>query len=70
MKPAVFDASFLELLRKILREAWEAAPKTYRIDKPEVAIRLLKRAANGERDPERLRAATTADVLDSSVPMN
>lgn len=70
MKPSVFDASFLELLRRILREAWEAIPKNHRIDKPEVAIRLLKHAANGERDPERLRAATIADVLQSSVPMS
>ena len=54
-----YDPETLVLLRKALDEAWEALPDGSKseIPKSELAHRILKQAADGVRDPVRLRAS-------------
>jgi hypothetical protein len=54
-----FDPETLNLLRNALDEAWSLLPKDRKtsIQKSEMACRILKRAADGERGPVRLRSA-------------
>lgn len=55
---ATYDTKTLHLLREVLDEAWGALPEgsKYETLKSEMALRILKKAADGERDPVRLRA--------------
>jgi len=52
-----FDPETLSLLRQTLDEAWESLTPVQRAmtSRTLLAERILKSAANGERDPERLR---------------
>ncbi len=54
-----YDPETLTMLRGVLDEVWEALPadRQARMPKSEMAERILKRAADGERDPARLKAA-------------
>ena len=58
-KPAHFDLKTVALLRETLDEAWDAIPPEEQegMLKTTLAERILKSAADGERDPERLREA-------------
>jgi hypothetical protein len=49
----------LTLLQEVLDQVWNALPVEQRADiaKSEMAQRILRRAAEGERDPVKLRAA-------------
>jgi hypothetical protein len=61
-----YDPETLTLLRTALDAAWEALPPERHLQttKSELAARLLHLAAQGERDPDRLRAR----VLMGAVP--
>ena len=56
---AYYDSETLILLRKALDEAWAALPEGSKTKTPksEMAQRILKQAADGVRDPVRLRAS-------------
>jgi hypothetical protein len=56
---AHYDPETLILLRKVLDEAWEALPDGSKSEtlKSEMAQHILKQAADGVRDPVRLRAS-------------
>ena len=54
---AYYDPETLLLLRRALDEAWAAVPVGSKPPKSEMAQRILKQAADGVRDPVRLRAA-------------
>jgi hypothetical protein len=58
-KMGAYDPEALTLLRNALDQAWSSLPDERRAKmlKSEMAHRILKRAAEGERDPVRLRAA-------------
>src|SRR3982074_1116725 len=57
--PAYVDLKTVALLHETLDEAWDAIPPEQQAGmlKATLAQRILKSAANGERDPERLREA-------------
>jgi len=62
---AHYDPDTVVLLRKILDEAWAALPddsKSYAV-KDEMAQHILKQAADGIRDPVRLRTSALAGVV-------
>ena len=54
-----YDPETLELLRNALDEAWLSLPQSLRSRsfKSDMAQRILQHAAQGERDPAKLRAA-------------
>ena len=54
-----YDPETLTMLRGVLNEVWDALPpdRQARMPKSEMAQRILKRAADGERDRARLKAA-------------
>ena len=56
---AHYDPETLILLRKVLDEAWAALPDGSKSEtvKSEMAQHILKQAADGVRDPVRLRAS-------------
>lgn len=55
-EPAHFDIETFLLLREVLEIAWASLPPAQRAttSKTFLAERILKAAAGGERDPERL----------------
>ena len=55
-EPVQFDIETVLLLREVLDTAWAALPPQQRVatSKAILAERILKAAADGERDPERL----------------
>jgi hypothetical protein len=55
-EPAHFDIDTVLLLRETLEDAWACLPPQQRAmtSKTLLAERILKTAAEGERDPERL----------------
>jgi hypothetical protein len=59
-----FDPATISLLRAVLDQAWNSLSLAERrlIAKSELAERILKSAALGERDPHRLRAEATTDL--------
>jgi hypothetical protein len=59
MDHACYDPDTLTMLRGVLDEVWDGLPadRKARMPKSEMAQRILKRAADGERDPVRLKAA-------------
>ena len=59
---AHYDPDTLSLLRKVLDEAWAILPDGSKSDavKSEMAQHILKQAADGVRDPVRLRASALA----------
>jgi hypothetical protein len=54
----LYDSDTVTLLRDILEEAWERLTFEQRAQTPksEIALRILRLARRGERDPMRLRA--------------
>lgn len=56
---AHYDPETLILLRRVLDEAWEALSDGSKSEslKAEMAQHILKQAADGVRDPDRLRAS-------------
>jgi hypothetical protein len=63
---ATFDPETIILLKKVLAEAERALPMRRRSSEARVqlATGILKAAANGERDPSRLRAAGLVSISD------
>ena len=62
-EPVYFDLKTVSLLREVLDDAWACLPPEQRAttSRTILAERILKAAAKGERDPERLLdAALTA----------
>jgi hypothetical protein len=59
----------LELLRAVLDEAWEVLTPEQQVDtfKSDMALRILRLAQQGERDPTRLRTAALLGVRRTSV---
>jgi hypothetical protein len=59
MGQGCYDPETLTMLRGVLDEVWDALPndRQARMPKSEMVERILKRAASGERDPIRLKAA-------------
>jgi hypothetical protein len=55
-KPAYFDLETVALLRETLDDAWDCLRPAQRATmlKTTLAVRILKSAAQGERDRERL----------------
>jgi hypothetical protein len=84
-KPMHFDPETVALLRATLDRAWASLPlkQQAKTSRSELAERILKAAAKGERDPERLHASSILNesavkarielfgvVAGSSTPMN
>jgi hypothetical protein len=63
-KPVYFDLDTVLLLRETLEDAWDRLPPEQRatMSKTLLAERILKSAAAGERDPERLANAALMAV--------
>ena len=57
--PAYFDSKTVALLRQTLDDAWDSIRPAQQAGmlKTTLAVRILSSAADGERDPERLREA-------------
>jgi hypothetical protein len=71
-----FEADTLRLLRAVLDEAWDALTPEQRSDtfKSDMALRILRLAQQGERDPARLRIAAMlrvapADAAEKRAPV-
>ncbi|HET7848768.1 MAG TPA: hypothetical protein VFL51_06880 [Pseudolabrys sp.] len=64
-KGASFDPDTIELLRKVLDDAWASLSPVQqaRLSKAEMAQRILRLAASGERDRIRLRARALIGVV-------
>jgi hypothetical protein len=62
---AHYDPETLNLLRKVLDEVWAALPDGSKSEtvKSEMAQQILKQAANGVRDPVRLRASALVSAV-------
>jgi len=64
MKPVYFDLDTVNLLRETLEEAWASIPprRQAMMSRSLLAERILKTAARGERDRERLLNAALVDL--------
>jgi hypothetical protein len=62
--PVYFDLKTVAMLRETLDQAWDAIPPRQQagMQKTMLAERILESAADGERDPERLRDAALKHV--------
>lgn len=62
---AHYHPETLIILRKVLDEAWAALPDGSKSEavKSEMAQHILKQAADGVRDPDRLRASALANAV-------
>jgi hypothetical protein len=62
--PAIFDLKTVALLREILEEAWVSLPPRQQetMSRSLLAQRILKSAAQGERDRKRLFDAARTDL--------
>jgi hypothetical protein len=62
---AHYDPETLITLRKVLEEAWSAMPDGSKSEtlKSKMARRILKQAADGVRDPVRLRASALVGAV-------
>jgi hypothetical protein len=69
---ALFDPETLMVLRNALDEAWALLPDNRKStsQKSDMAQRILKRAAEGVRDPVRLRASALSDRRHTSRKLN
>ncbi len=63
-EPVYFDRETVTVLREILDEAWSCIPpeRQATMQKTALAERILKSAARGERNRDRLRAAALMDL--------
>ena len=61
----VYDPETITVLKDVLETAWDSLPQEQRseISKTELASRILKAAADGERDPVRLRATALISAV-------
>jgi hypothetical protein len=69
-KDGAFDPETVNLLRGVLDDAWErlSPEQQARTQKSDVALRILRLAMRGERDPVKLRmSAVTEVVADNST---
>lgn len=68
-KPAYFDLETVGVLREVLDDAWALLRMEQRatMSRTIVAERILKAAADGERDPERLLEAALMDFTVEEV---
>ena len=68
---SAFGPVAIDTMRKALDEAWESLSESEREHrvKSELAIRLLAAAADGERDPDRLKDAALGNYY-QSVALN
>ena len=68
-KGAVYTPETLKLLRDALEDAWAALrpDERARATKSMLATRLLELAAEGERDPARLRSEALSTVVTSAL---
>lgn len=64
-----FDLATVALLRDVLDDAWASIPAKRRASmlKTTLAERILAAAADGERDPDRLREAALAEMTAEKV---
>jgi hypothetical protein len=64
MKPVYFDLETVFFLRETLEDAWASLPPAQRatMSRSLLAERILKTAAQGERDRERLLNAALMDL--------
>jgi hypothetical protein len=62
---SAYDPETVTLLRAILDDTWSSMPPQAQalMTKSDLAQRILKQAAKGERDPVRLRAAALLSVV-------
>ncbi len=60
-----YDSETVTLMRDILEDAWERLTSEQRAQTPksEVALRILRLARRGERDPMRLRAGAITEAI-------
>jgi hypothetical protein len=67
---AYYDPETLVLLRKALDEAWAALPGGSKSETPksEMAQRILRQAADGVREPVRLRASALVRAVEELNP--
>jgi hypothetical protein len=67
--PVCFDRETVAVLRQILDDAWSCLPPEQRTNTPKsvLAERILKSAAQGERDRERLLEAALSAPLDDPI---
>ena len=67
---AHYDPETLIILRKVLDEAWAALPDGSKSEtlQSEMAQRILKQAADGVRDPVRLRASALVSAVGEPNP--
>ena len=65
---AVFQPELIELMKSVLDEAVAAVPQAKRTSalKAEIASLILARAAKGERNPEALKIAALAGLIECS----
>ena len=63
-EPVYFDLETVALLREALDDAWACLRPDQRATIPKIALaeRILKSAAHGERDRERLLTAALEDL--------
>jgi hypothetical protein len=66
---AHYDPETLIILRKVLDEAWAALPDHSKSEtlKSEMAQHILKQAADGVRDPVRLRASALVSAVGEPI---
>ncbi len=64
MKPAYFDLDTVALMRETLDDAWASLRPQQRatMQKTTLAVGILKSAAEGERDRERLLDAALSEL--------
>jgi hypothetical protein len=64
-RDASYDPETIMLLRSVLDAAWNSLSPAQqaRTSKSELAHRMLKLAARGERDPARLRVRAIVEVI-------
>ena len=64
VEPVYFDLDTVALLRETLENAWASIPPRTQatLSRSLLAERILKTAAQGERDRERLLSAALADI--------
>jgi hypothetical protein len=64
-----YDPETVNLLREVLDEPWErfSPEQQARPQKSDVALRILRLAMRGERDPVNLRTSAVIEVVKSST---
>jgi hypothetical protein len=66
-----YDPETIDLLRAVLDEIWDTLTPEQQgsIPRSQIADRLLKAAAAGERDPDALRASALEGIASTEPPM-